>query len=71
MPGIRGLELANRVTELHPQIRVIFMSGYSEVALLENQLLSPKNTILIQKPFDPEDLAQRIQESLSDECKTS
>jgi PAS domain S-box-containing protein len=71
MPGIRGLELANRVTELHPQICVIFMSGYSEDALLENQLLSTKNTILIQKPFDPEDLAQKIRESLSDECKTS
>lgn len=71
MPGMRGLELANRVAELHPQICLIFMSGYSEDALLENQLLSPKNTILIQKPFDPEDLAQKIRESLSNECKTS
>ena len=30
MPQIRGLELANRVTELHPNICVIFMSGYCE-----------------------------------------
>ena len=35
MPQIRGLELARRVTELHPDICVIFMSGYSEDALLE------------------------------------
>lgn len=69
MPQVRGLELAQRVTELHPDICVIFMSGYSEDALLENRLLPQTNTTLIQKPFDPEDLAQRIRESLSDESK--
>ncbi len=66
MPQIRGLELAKRVTELHPDICVIFMSGYSEDALLENRLLSQGNMTLIQKPFDPEDLAQKIRESLSE-----
>lgn len=66
MPQIRGLELAKRVTELHPDICVIFMSGYSEDALLENRLLSQQNVTLIQKPFDPEDLAQKIRESLSE-----
>ena len=71
MPQVRGLELAKRVTELHPDICVIFMSGYSEDALLENRFLSQKNTILIQKPFDPEDLAQKIRESLDDKCKAS
>ncbi len=66
MPQIRGLELAKRVTELHPDICVIFMSGYSEDVLLENRLLSQGNMTLIQKPFDPEDLAQKIRESLSE-----
>lgn len=65
MPQVRGLELAKRVTELYPNICVIFMSGYSEDALLENRLLSEQTMILMQKPFDPEDLAQRIRESLS------
>jgi CheY-like chemotaxis protein len=65
MPQIRGLELAKRVTEFHPDICVIFMSGYSEDALVENQLLSERNTTLIQKPFEPEELAQKIRESLS------
>jgi CheY-like chemotaxis protein len=65
MPQIRGLELAKRVTELHPDICVIFMSGYSEDALLENQLLSERTMTLIQKPFEPEELAQKIRESLS------
>ena len=69
MPQIRGLELAKRVTELHPDICVIFMSGYSEDALVENRLLSQQKITLIQKPFDPEDLAQKIKESLSDKSR--
>ncbi len=69
MPQIRGLELAKRVTELHPDICVIFMSGYSEDVLLENRLLSQQNVTLIQKPFDPEDLAHKIKESLSDKSQ--
>lgn len=69
MPQIRGIELAKRVAELHPDICVIFMSGYSEDALLDNRLLSQQNITLIQKPFDPEDLAQKIRESLGDKSK--
>jgi len=71
MPQVRGLELAKRVSEFRPDICVIFMSGYSEDALLENRLLSQKNTTLIQKPFDPEELAQMIRESLSRNCSNS
>ncbi len=65
MPQGRGLELAERMTELYPEIRVIFMSGYSADALVENRLLSERSMTLIQKPFDPEELAQKIRESLS------
>jgi len=65
MPQIRGLELAKRVTELHPDICVIFMSGHSEDALLENQLLADRNLTLIQKPFELEELDQKVRESLS------
>jgi PAS domain S-box-containing protein len=70
MPQVRGLELAKRVTELHPDICVIFMSGYSEEALVENRLLIQRNVALLQKPFEPEDLARKIRESLADECRT-
>jgi PAS domain S-box-containing protein len=71
MPQIRGLQLAKRVTELHPYIPVIFMSGYSEDALMENRLLSERSMTLIQKPFDPEELAQKIRESLSRDLSPS
>ena len=65
MPQLRGIELAKRLTETYPGICVILMSGYSEDALVENRLLSERNMTLIQKPFDPEELAQKIRESLS------
>jgi CheY-like chemotaxis protein len=65
MPQLRGIELAKRLTEIHPGLCVILMSGYSEDALVENRLLSERNMTLIQKPFDPEELAQKIRESLS------
>jgi PAS domain S-box-containing protein len=65
MPQLRGIELARRLTESRPGICVILMSGYSEDALVENQLLSERNMTLIQKPFDPEELVQKIRECLS------
>jgi PAS domain S-box-containing protein len=65
MPQLRGIELGKRLTEIYPGLCVILMSGYSEDALVENQLLSERNMTLIQKPFDPEELAQKIRESLS------
>jgi CheY-like chemotaxis protein len=69
MPQIRGLELAKRVTQLHPDVCVIFMSGYSEDALLDNRLLSEENVTFVQKPFVPDDLASKIRELLNNNCK--
>lgn len=40
MRQLRGLELARRLTEIHPAICVIFRSGYSEDALMENRLFT-------------------------------
>ncbi len=71
MPQLRGIELAKRLSEIHPGICVILMSGYSEDALVENRLLSERNMTLLQKPFDPEELAQKIRESLNRNCSTS
>jgi signal transduction histidine kinase/CheY-like chemotaxis protein len=48
MPGLRGPELARRVTEIHPGIHVIYMSGYAE-GFPEAQL--PPNSTFLQKPF--------------------
>jgi CheY-like chemotaxis protein len=48
MPGLRGPELARRVTKLHPDIRVVYMSGYAD-GFSEAEL--PANSAFLQKPF--------------------
>ena len=63
MPQIRGLELAKRVTELHPDICVIFMSGYSEEAIAHHGVLNP-GTEFLQKPFTTEALIRKVREML-------
>jgi CheY-like chemotaxis protein len=65
MPHLRGIELAQLLIKLRPELHIVLISGYSEDALLANNLLAEGSMILLQKPFDPEDLAQKIRESLS------
>jgi PAS domain S-box-containing protein len=64
MPHIRGTELAKVLTELRPEMCVVLISGYSEDALLESHLLAEGNMALIQKPFEPEELVQKIRQTL-------
>ncbi len=64
MPQLRGFELARRVGQLHSDLSVVFMSGYSEEALVENGLLSEPNVSFIQKPFDPETLVATLRQVL-------
>ncbi|HXN52938.1 MAG TPA: ATP-binding protein [Candidatus Acidoferrum sp.] len=48
MPGLRGPELARRVAKIHPEVRIVYMSGYAE-EFPEAQL--PANSTFLQKPF--------------------
>jgi PAS domain S-box-containing protein len=64
MPHIRGTELAKLLTELRPEICVVLISGYSEDALLESHLLAERNMTLLQKPFEPEELVQKMRQAL-------
>ena len=48
MPGMRGQELARRVATVHPEVQVVYMSGYAE-GFPEAQL--PANSVFLQKPF--------------------
>jgi len=64
MPRVRGLELAKRISRLRPAMAVVFMSGYSEEALVEGGLLAEANVTLIQKPFDPEALVTKMRQLL-------
>ena len=57
MPGLRGTELARMVEELHPEVHVIYMSGYAQ-SLPEAQI--PQGAVFLQKPFRFAALAEQL-----------
>jgi CheY-like chemotaxis protein/anti-sigma regulatory factor (Ser/Thr protein kinase) len=63
MPGMSGRDLADEVAVLRPEIRILFMSGYTDDMLSVHGVLKP-GIELIQKPFTPAELTQRIRHLL-------
>jgi PAS domain S-box-containing protein len=63
MPDMGGVELADRVAAAHPDVRIVYMSGYSEGDKLHPGVRQSPYPFL-QKPFSPESLAVRIREAL-------
>jgi two-component system cell cycle sensor histidine kinase/response regulator CckA len=68
MPGIGGRELATRLLALRPELKVIYMSGYTEYANFKNAEFELHNTML-QKPFTRAILATTVQKILNDEAE--
>ncbi|HTP67543.1 MAG TPA: PAS domain S-box protein [Dongiaceae bacterium] len=64
MPGTSGRELAVVITRRRPNIRVLYMSGYTENVVTSGGLLE-EGLAFLQKPFSPAALAQRIREVLA------
>jgi len=60
MPKTGGLQLAQDIRKLRPEIRVLFMSGYSE-EILESGKFSEGEGHFIQKPFTVDSLSRKIQ----------
>lgn len=63
MPGISGGELAERLQGSRPQMRVLFISGYSDDPRL--QQLAEQGKALFRKPFTPAALSQKVREVLA------
>jgi len=63
MPGLSGRELAERVTGLRPEMRVLLVSGYHEDVLIREGVESQRISFLA-KPFTPAALASRVREVL-------
>ncbi|HEV7219456.1 MAG: ATP-binding protein [Terriglobales bacterium] len=63
MPGMNGRELAVRISKDRPQVRVLYMSGYTENAIGHNGTLDAGITLL-QKPFTLPDLKAKVRELL-------
>jgi PAS domain S-box-containing protein len=63
MPGMSGRELARRAAALRPQIKVLYMSGYTDDALVRHQV-SENIFAFVQKPFSPVVLEAKVREVL-------
>ena len=63
MPGITGQELALRLREIRPNLRMLYMSGYSDGAAL-NSALSDSSVRLLTKPFSRSALLRAVKELL-------
>ena len=63
MPGISGRHVADEITTLHPEARVLFVSGYTDDAVVRHGILQDKVHFL-PKPFSPVGLATKIREVL-------
>ncbi len=63
MPQMGGEQLAVRMLAERPAIKVLFISGYTDLAVLQHGTLVP-GTSLLQKPFTPGQLVHRVRELL-------
>jgi len=59
MPNMNGIELRKRLLETRPDLKVIFLSGYPE-GMLQRETLATANTYLMEKPFTPGQLADKV-----------
>jgi PAS domain S-box-containing protein len=63
MPGASGPELTKRLVEQRPGLKVIFMSGYTEDAIVRHGVLNP-GIAFLHKPFTSETLGRKLREVL-------
>lgn len=63
MPKMRGPELAVRVGQLWPGIKILFMSGYTTDAIVHQGVLD-EGVFFLQKPFTPAELVAKVREVL-------
>jgi PAS domain S-box-containing protein len=66
MPGMNGSELAKLLKPLHPEMKILYMSGYTDNAIVRHGVLE-KGVNYIQKPFTMEGLVRKVREVLDKE----
>jgi CheY-like chemotaxis protein len=64
MPGMDGRALSERLSHLHPEMKVLYMSGYTEDAIIHHGVMG-KGMNYIQKPFTVNGLTRKVREVLN------
>ena len=65
MPGGSGPEVADRVKERCPDVKILYMSGYTGTAMAHQGILK-SGSPLLQKPYSPDALLQKVREVLDE-----
>jgi len=63
-PGMSGPMLADKLTEMQPGLRVLYMSGYDNTQVVQRYVVE-KGHALMHKPFSVDDLARKVKELLA------
>lgn len=69
MPKVNGRELAQQITRRRGDIRVLYMSGYTDRAVVNSGILA-KDVAFLQKPFTPGALIEKVREVLENDGRT-
>ena len=64
MPRMDGIELARRASELHPELKIMFITGFAAVTL-NNDQAAPKDARVLSKPFHLKDLVREVDRLLA------
>jgi two-component system cell cycle response regulator CpdR len=64
MPEMDGIELARRATELDPDLKIMFITGFAAVALNPDSH-APKDAKVLSKPFHLKDLVREVEKMLA------
>ena len=62
MPGVDGFNVADQLTEIHPALRVLFLTGYSADSEYVSDRLRSDHGAMLLKPFAQTDLLDRIED---------
>ncbi|MDY6857125.1 MAG: PAS domain S-box protein [Thermodesulfobacteriota bacterium] len=65
MPQMSGAELVSKIKKIKPEVKVLFMSGYTENIIVRQGVLK-ENVHFIQKPFIMNDFARKVREAIDE-----
>jgi two-component system, cell cycle sensor histidine kinase and response regulator CckA len=63
MPGLTGPKVVERIAPSRPEMKVLYISGYSDESVLRNGMVGP-GTAFLSKPFAPDAFLHKVRELL-------